>query len=276
VAAALSLTTTRALNLTRTTVTHWIRYRHRGEIGFGTLEGDLVLEYTGDMFETPRTSGRTFARNEVELLAPTSPSKVIALWNNFHALAAKLGVPEPSEPLYLLKAPSSVTAPEAVITRPKSYDGKIVYEGELGIVIGRACHNVTPQEAAARIFGYTCVNDVTAADIIARDKTFAQWARAKSFDGFCPFGPVIATGIEPSSLVVRTLLDGVERQSYPISDMIFSAPELVSRLSQDMTLLPGDLICCGTSLGVGSIKGPANVITVAIDGIGELRNELRQ
>ena len=255
---------------------HWIRYRHRSEIGFGTLDGNTIVEHTGDMFEAPQASGRTIARTDVELIAPTSPSKIIALWNNFHALAAKLAVPEPAEPLYLLKAPTSVTAPESAIARPASYDGKIVYEGELGIVIGRTCHGVTTEDAAAHIFGYTCVNDVTAADIIARDKTFAQWARAKSFDGFCPFGPAIATGIDPSSLVVRTLLDGVERQSYPISDMIFSATELVSRLSRDMTLLPGDLICCGTSLGVGSIKGPVNVTTVAIEGIGELRNELRQ
>ncbi|WP_298255238.1 fumarylacetoacetate hydrolase family protein [Bradyrhizobium sp.] len=255
---------------------HWIRYRHRGEAGFGTLDGDTILQHVGNMFEAPQASGRKIARNEVELVAPTTPSKVIALWNNFHALAAKLAVPEPVEPLYLLKAPTSVTAPEAVIARPAAYDGKIVYEGELGIVIGRICHGVTPEDAAAHIFGYTCVNDVTAADIIAKDKTFAQWARAKSFDGFCPFGPVVATGVDPSSLAVRTLLDGVERQSYPIADMIFSAQELVSKLSHDMTLLPGDLICCGTSLGVGSIKGPSNLITVAIDGIGELRNELRQ
>lgn len=257
-------------------MTHWIRYRHRGEIGFGTLDGETIREHLGDMFATPQASGRAIARAEVEPLAPTSPSKVIALWNNFHALAAKLAVPEPAEPLYLLKAPSSVTAPEAAIARPGFYDGKIVYEGELGIVIGRACRHITRQDAATHIFGYTCVNDVTAADIIAKDKTFAQWARAKSFDGFCPFGPVIATGIDPSSLTVRTLLDGVERQSYPIADMIFGAYDLVSRLSQDMTLLPGDLICCGTSLGVGSIKGPVNVITVVIDGIGELRNEIRQ
>ena len=257
-------------------MTHWIRYRHRGEIGFGMLDGDTILEHVGDMFETPKMSGRRIARSEVALLAPTGPSKIIALWNNFHALAAKLEVPVPAEPLYLLKAPSSVTAPDATIARPASYDGKIVYEGELGIVIGRSCHRVTAADAGAYIFGYTCVNDVTAADIIAKDKTFAQWARAKSFDGFCPFGPVIATDVDPSSLAVRTLLDGVERQCYPIADMIFSAEVLVSRLSHDMTLLAGDLICCGTSLGVGSLKGPVNVMTVAIDGIGALRNELRQ
>jgi 2-keto-4-pentenoate hydratase/2-oxohepta-3-ene-1,7-dioic acid hydratase in catechol pathway len=126
------------------------------------------------------------------------------------------------------------------------------------------------------IFGYTCVNDITASDIIGRDATFAQWARAKGYDDFCPFGPVITSAIDPAKLVVRTILNGVERQNYPISDMIFSAQQLVSNISRDMTLLPGDLICCGTSIGVGVMKEPVNTVTVAIDGIGELHNEFRQ
>jgi 2-keto-4-pentenoate hydratase/2-oxohepta-3-ene-1,7-dioic acid hydratase in catechol pathway len=142
-------------------------------------------------------------------------------------------------------------------------------------VIGRACRAISANEADAFIFGYTCVNDVTAVDILNRDSTFAQWARAKSFDGYGPFGPVIATGIDPAQLVVRTILNRAQRQSYPIADMIFSAQELVSRISHDMTLLPGDLICCGTSIGVGVMKEPVNTVTIAIDGIGELTNEFR-
>jgi 2-keto-4-pentenoate hydratase/2-oxohepta-3-ene-1,7-dioic acid hydratase in catechol pathway len=228
------------------------------------------------MFGKSRANGRCLALSEVELLAPSEPSKIIALWNNFHALAAKLNVSEPDEPLYLLKAPTTAAAPNAVVKRPMSYDGKVVYEGELAIVIGRTCSGVSIDQAEAFIHGYTCVNDLTAADVISRDATFAQWARAKGFDRFCPFGPVIASGIDPAKLVVRTILDGEERQSYPISDMIFSVQELVSKISHDMTLLPGDLICCGTSLGVGSMKKPVNKITVAIDGIGELTNEFRQ
>lgn len=200
---------------------------------------------------------------------------MIALWNNFHALAAKLNVAEPAEPLYLLKAPTTVTAPDAVVKRPSSYDGKVVYEGELGIVIGKACSQVSVEAADDFILGYTCVNDITAADIISKDATFAQWARAKGFDDFCPFGPAIATGIDPENLTVRTVLNGAERQSYPIADMIFSAQQLVSMISQDMTLLPGDLICCGTSLGVGAMKEAVNTVTVAIEGIGELTNEYR-
>jgi 2-keto-4-pentenoate hydratase/2-oxohepta-3-ene-1,7-dioic acid hydratase in catechol pathway len=163
-----------------------------------------------------------------------------------------------------------------VIKRPASYTGKTTYEGELGIVIGTPCREVAVNDANDFIFGYTCVNDVTASDILNRDPTFPQWARSKGIDGYGPFGPVITTGLDPAKLVVRTILNGEERQNYPIADMIFSAQRLVSLISHDMTLLPGDLICCGTSVGVGVMKEPVNTVTVAIDGIGELTNEFRQ
>jgi 2-keto-4-pentenoate hydratase/2-oxohepta-3-ene-1,7-dioic acid hydratase in catechol pathway len=257
-------------------IARWVRFRHHAKIGFGQLTSLGISVYDGEMFYDPRPTGQTLALDDVELLAPTQPTKIIALWNNFHALAAKLKSPEPAEPLYLLKAPTSVAAPGAIIRRPSTYEGKTTYEGELGIVIGKTCTAVTPDEADALIFGYTCTNDVTAADILNRDPTFAQWARAKGFDGYGPFGPVIATGLDPAGLVVRTILNGVERQNYPIADMIFGAQELVSRISHDMTLLPGDLICCGTSIGVGVMKETINTVTVAIDGIGELTNEFRQ
>lgn len=257
-------------------VTNWVRYRHQGKIGFGTLTQSDIAVHDGEMFGAAKPNGQQLALRDVELLAPAVPTKIIALWNNFHALAAKLNVQEPAEPLYLLKAPSSVTAPGAVIKAPSSYRGKTVYEGELGIIIGKTCSEVSTEEADAFIFGYTCVNDVTAADILNRDPTFPQWARAKGFDGSGPFGPVITSGIDPARLTIRTILNGAERQNYPIADMIFSAQQLVSKISHDMTLLPGDLICCGTSVGVGVMKEPVNTVTIAIDGIGELTNEFRQ
>jgi 2-keto-4-pentenoate hydratase/2-oxohepta-3-ene-1,7-dioic acid hydratase in catechol pathway len=257
-------------------MTHWVRFCHKDTVGFGALADGEITVHSGDMFNGAQASGEKLALADVRLLSPTEPTKVIALWNNFHALAAKLNVAEPAEPLYLLKAPTTVTAPDAVVKRPSSYDGKVVYEGELGIVIGKTCSEVSVEEAGDFILGYTCVNDITAADIIGKDATFAQWARAKGFDDFCPFGPVITTGIDPEKLTVRTVLNGAERQSYQISDMIFSAQQLVSMISQDMTLLPGDLICCGTSLGVGAMKEAVNTVTVAIEGIGELTNEYRQ
>jgi 2-keto-4-pentenoate hydratase/2-oxohepta-3-ene-1,7-dioic acid hydratase in catechol pathway len=257
-------------------MTRWVRFRHQATIGFGQLTALGISVHAGDMFGDPRPIGKTLALDDVALLAPAQPTKIIALWNNFHALAAKLKSPEPAEPLYLLKAPTSVSPPGAVIRRPLSYEGKTTYEGELGIVIGKTCTAITPEKADAFIFGYTCTNDVTAADILNRDPTFAQWARAKGLDGYGPFGPVIASGLDPACLVVRTILNGVERQNYPISDMIFSAQQLVSKISHDMTLLPGDLICCGTSIGVGVMKEAVNTVTVAIDGIGELTNEFCQ
>ncbi len=249
--------------MTMAGVTSWIRFRHQGKAGFGTLTPSGISVHDGEMFGSARPSGQVLALNDVELLAPAVPTKIIALWNNFHALAAKLNQPAPPEPLYLLKATTSVAAPGAVIRRPASYEGKTTYEGELGIIIGKTCSAVSPEEADAFIFGYTCANDITANDILTRDSTFAQWARSKGLDG-------------PANLVVRTILNGEERQNYPISDMIFSAQQLVSKISHDMTLLPGDLICCGTSVGIGVMKQPVNTVTVAIDGIGELTNEFRQ
>jgi 2-keto-4-pentenoate hydratase/2-oxohepta-3-ene-1,7-dioic acid hydratase in catechol pathway len=251
---------------------HWIRFERDGAVGFGTLEGDAIAIFEGNMFDRPTATGRTWPLGSVRLLAPTRPTKMIALWNNFRALGAKLGVAAPEDPLYLLKATSCVTDPDATVRRPASYGGKVVYEGELGIVIGRVCKDATEAEAESCIFGYTCVNDITAADILNKDPNFPQWVRAKSFDGFGPFGPLIATDVRPEELWVRTILNGDERQRYPISDMIFPPVSLVSRISQDMTLLPGDVICCGTSLGVGTMKEPTNMVEIEIAGIGRLRN----
>jgi 2-keto-4-pentenoate hydratase/2-oxohepta-3-ene-1,7-dioic acid hydratase in catechol pathway len=250
---------------------HWIRFRHQGQIGFGTLANDNLMMHAGDLFGSNQPTGAVLPLAAVEVLTPTQPSKMVALWNNFHALAAKLGNPEPPEPLYFLKGNNSFLAHGGTIRVPAAYSGKVVYEGELGVVIGKRCKAVAEADAPGCIFGYTCINDVTAAEIINRDASFGQWARAKSFDTFGVFGPVIATGLDPSRLVVRTLLNGQERQNYPVADMIFSPSKLVSLISQDMTLEPGDIIACGTSLGVGSMK-PGSDVSIVIDGIGTLSN----
>lgn len=252
---------------------HWVRFEHGGRIAVGTLEGDTIAVHSGtSLFDNPKPTGETAKLLDVKLKAPTEPTKIIAMWNNFHALAAKLNVAEPAEPLFLLKATSSVTDPGATVKRPVGYDGPVVFEGELGIVIGKTATNVSEADAAAHIFGYTCVNDITAAAIIQKDPTFPQWARAKGYDGFGPFGPVVATGLKPETLTIKTILNGQERQNYPISDMIFPAEKLVSLLSSYMTLNPGDLIECGTSVGVGSMKEPVNQVSIVIDGIGQLDN----
>jgi 2-keto-4-pentenoate hydratase/2-oxohepta-3-ene-1,7-dioic acid hydratase in catechol pathway len=254
----------------------WLRFEQDGKLEFGTLEVGVIRILEGDMFAGPSPTDRTVALSDVRLRTPSDPNKMICLWNNFHELAAKLGSAAPDEPLYLLKAPSAFVAHGDTIHRPKSYDGRVVYEGELGIVIGRRCSYVTETEAPDHIFGYTCVNDVTAADIINKNPTFPQWTRAKSFDTFGAFGPVIATGLDPAGLRVRTILNGQERQNYPVSDMIIPPARLVSLISQDMTLLPGDLIACGTSVGVGTMKNPTNTVEVSIEGVGTLSNVFTQ
>jgi len=253
-------------------MTQWIRYSANGKAGFGTLSGDTIAEHSGDMFASPKATGQTLKLVGVEVLPPSEPTKIVALWNNFRELATKLKQAIPPEPLYFIKANSSITSPNTTIKRPKAYTGKVVYEGELGIVIGKTCVNASEDEAEKAIFGYTCVNDITAAEVLFKDESFAQWTRAKSYDGFGPFGPVIATGLDPATLSVRLVLNGAERQNYKVSDMIFQPRKLVSLLSHDMTLNPGDLICCGTSIGVGTMKEPTNTMDVTIEGIGTLSN----
>jgi 2-keto-4-pentenoate hydratase/2-oxohepta-3-ene-1,7-dioic acid hydratase in catechol pathway len=253
-------------------MTLWVRYRTTdGAAGFGTLHGDHVVEHSGELFASAGPTGKSLPAGTFTLLNPCQPSKIVALWNNFHALATKLGKAAPAHPLFLLKPASCVAGPGEPIRRPRAYTGKIAFEGELGIVIGRKCKDVTAAEAFGHIFGYTCVNDVTAAEVLNETPDFAQWSRSKGYDTFGCIGPAIATQFNWVDAKVSTRLDGVERQSYPLSDMIISPNELVSLVSQDMTLLPGDVIAVGTSLGVGSMKD-GSTVEVQIDGIGVLSN----
>jgi 2-keto-4-pentenoate hydratase/2-oxohepta-3-ene-1,7-dioic acid hydratase in catechol pathway len=251
-------------------IQRWVRFEHQGKTRFGTIESGQIQIWDGVMYDEPTPSGSYLKQEEVRLLMPTQPTKIIALWNNFAALGAKLNLGRPPEPLYLIKSPNSYLNPGEVIRKPSS-EGKVVFEGELGIVIGRTAKLVSEDDALQYVFGYTCANDVTVADILNRDPSFAQWVRAKGFDTFCPFGPVVASGLDPATLTVKTILNGDIRQDYPISDMLFSVAQLVSHISQDMTLNCGDIILCGTSVGVGSMK-PGSTVEVEIEGIGKLTN----
>jgi 2-keto-4-pentenoate hydratase/2-oxohepta-3-ene-1,7-dioic acid hydratase in catechol pathway len=251
----------------------WARFRTKTGIGFGTLEDGRILEHAGVMFDSPQATGRRLSMDAFTLLSPCVPGKIVALWNNFHALAAKIGKPAPAHPLFFIKSGTSVIGPGEPIKRPAGYSGKIVFEGELGIVIGKYAQDVPLDKAGDHIFGYTCVNDVTAMDILFENGDFPQWGRSKSFDTFGCLGPVIATDLDAQAAKLITRLDLVERQNYPLADMIFPPHELVSRISHDVSLLPGDVIACGTSLGAGSIKDGLTV-EIHIDGIGSLFNAL--
>ena len=240
--------------------------------GIQDFVGDGVIQvHSGDMFDNPQPTGETVLVDQVELLTPTQPTKMIGLWNNFAAAAAKNQWEHPTEALWFIKPSSCFLRPGGVIEPPSSYDGRVFFEGELGIVIGVEATNVAVEDVARIIFGYTCVNDVTALGLLTSDASFAQWSRAKSLNTFGPFGPIVTTGIDPASLTIRTVVDGRERQNYPVSDMILSPAELVHRISQDMTLYPGDVIACGTSTGAMPMRS-GNVVEVSIDGIGTLSN----
>ena len=254
----------------------WLRFQRNGAAEFGTLQDGVVAVHRGDMFAGATPTGETIKLAEVRLLTPCVPSKMICLWNNFHQLAAKNDFQRPSEPLYFLKAPNAYHPAGEPIRRPSTYEGRILYEGELGVVIGKQCFNISEAEAKDVIFGYTCVNDVTAVDLMKKFPTFDQWTRAKSFDTFGVFGPVITTRVDPEKLVIRTILNGKEVQNYPVADMFFPPYKLVAAVSKDMTLMPGDIIACGTSLGAGAMAAANNAVEIVIDGVGTLSNRFDQ
>ena len=251
-------------------MTRWARFTASDGAGFGQIDGDSIRVFEGDLFDRPRATGATRRLADVRLAMPVQPTKVIAVWNNFRALLEKMSLRVPAEPLYFIKAPNAYLAHGEVIRKP-ACDSRIIFEGELAVVIGKVCRAVGEDAALDHVFGYTCANDVTAVDILTRNPDFAQWCRAKGFDTFCPIGPAIETEVDPSALVVRTILNGGERQRYPTTDMVFSVPQLVSRISRDMTLFPGDVILCGTSIGVGVMK-PGSTVEIDIEGVGRLVN----
>jgi 2-keto-4-pentenoate hydratase/2-oxohepta-3-ene-1,7-dioic acid hydratase in catechol pathway len=257
----------------------WIRFEDRsGHVGFGAMDADdspaTIAVHHGDLFGQTTSTGQRFDLTEVTVLPPCQPSKMIGLWNNSHSVAAKNGWPTPTEPLYFFKPPSSFIGDRGPIRRPASYDGHIVYEGELGVVIGTTCTDVALANVDEVVFGYTCVNDITALGLVNGDAQFAQWSRAKGFDTFGAFGPVISTDLDPDHVQIRTIVGGKVRQDYSSADLIFSPRQLVSLISRDMTLCPGDVIACGTSTGVLAMR-PGVPVDVCIEGIGELTNALQ-
>ncbi|WP_237213710.1 fumarylacetoacetate hydrolase family protein [Falsiroseomonas oryziterrae] len=252
-------------------MTLWVRYSRGGAEGFGILEGEAIRVHAGDLFGANNPTGEVLALSDVALQPPVRPQLFVGLWNNFREAAAKQNLAIPETPLFFLKSPRSVVGPGAAIHPPASYAGRVIYEGELGLVIGRRVKDADEAEAAAAIFGLTCVNDVTALDLLNADASFAQWARAKGCDGFGPIGPAIATGLDWSGLRVQVALNGRVRQDYPCSDMILPPARIVSLLSREMTLEPGDVIACGTSIGALPMRSGMTV-EVTIEGIGTLRN----
>ena len=208
--------------------------------------------------------------SDVELLAPVVPSKIVCVGRNYREHAAELGNKLPDEPLLFLKAPSALIAPGQKIELPGASQ-QVEHEGELGVVIGRVARKIAADEdPLSYVFGYTCVNDVTARDLQRKD---VQFTRAKSFDTFCPAGPWIETELEPVNLTVETRLNGEVKQKGNTADMAFSLSFLIRYISEIMTLYPGDLIATGTPAGVSRMKS-GDRVEVEVTGIGVLVNEI--
>ena len=234
-------------------------------------DGDtpIIAPLKGDPLYAPlELTGEKLALEDVRLLAPVIPrSKVVCVGKNYVAHAAEMGGDVPEEPLIFLKPNTSVIGPGEPIFYPKQSQN-VHFEGELAIVIGRICRNLTAEDAPKVIYGYTVANDVTARDLQAKD---GQWARAKGFDTFCPLGPWIETDFDPSDVRVRTTLNGETRQDGRTSDMVFDVTTILQYVTSFMTLLPGDVVLTGTPDGVGPMQAGDHV-AVTIDGLGTLTN----
>lgn len=243
------------------------RFNLNGEIRFGSITSGQVSLFVGNPLESKALSGEVVSLAQVQLLAPVSPSKVICIGMNYAAHAAEISQDVPDEPLMFFKPISSIIGPGDSIVLPHQSD-QVELEVELAIVIGKQAKNISKAEVKDHIFGYTIGNDVTARDIQFSD---LQWARAKGFDTFCPLGPWIETEFDPRGKRLDSRVHGELRQHAITNDMIFDVETIVSFVSENITLLPGDVILTGSPAGISRITHGDDV-ECEIEGIGVLRN----
>jgi len=244
-----------------------VRYVEGNVVRWGVVEGEMVREMEGDPFGRFHLSPKAKKIEEVKLLSPCLPSKIVALGLNYRDHAEEVKMKLPEEPLLFLKPATSVIGPGDPIVYP-AMSKQVDYEAELGVVIGKVAKAVPEEKAAEYILGYTCFNDVTARDLQSKDK---QWTRAKGFDTFAPIGPWIVTDVDPHRLEISSYLNGERRQYSNTKNLIFGPQQLVSFISHIMTLIPGDVIATGTPSGIGPMA-IGDRIDVVIEGIGTLSN----
>jgi len=247
-----------------------ITHRNLAEPRYAVLDGSKVYRFTSSSFpeEESKPASEALPLSEVTLIAPVDPSKIVCVGRNYREHAAELGNKMPDEPLLFLKAPSAVIANADRIELPQESQ-QVEHEGELGVVIGRRARNLmADDDPLSYVFGYTCVNDVTARDLQRKD---VQFTRGKSFDTFCPVGPWIETDLDPTDLEVTTRVNGEVKQRGRTADMAFSVLYLLRYIAGIMTLYPGDLIATGTPAGVSKLNH-GDTVEVEVQGIGVLRN----
>jgi 2-keto-4-pentenoate hydratase/2-oxohepta-3-ene-1,7-dioic acid hydratase in catechol pathway len=244
-----------------------VRFAIGNRARYGILTEKSVQAIKGKPFHHIKPAAEHYDLNKVRLLSPCLPSKVVALGLNYLSHAKEINAPLPPAPLIFLKPTTAVIGPEDNIIYPPS-SKRVDYEGELGAVIGRRAWRVPREKVSDYVLGYTCFNDVTARDLQSLD---GQWTRAKGFDTFAAIGPYIETQLDPANLKLQTYLNGKLKQEARTSDLIFLIPELVSFVSNVMTLLPGDIIATGTPSGIGPML-PGDTVEIRIESIGTLRN----
>lgn len=248
-----------------------VRYIHKNQIPkFGWIFDEKVGEIEGSIFGEYRRQEALIPMNEVTLLAPCQPSKIVCVGRNYVEHARELGNDVPKVPLIFLKPPSAIINPgEAIILPPQSQ--QVEHEAELVAVIGKRGRNITAENARDYILGYTIGNDVTARDL---QKSDGQWTRAKGFDTFCCFGPWIDTEFDVSDALISCKVSGQPRQLASTRDMAFNVSTLIAFVSSVMTVEPGDILFTGTPAGVGALKAGDEVV-VEIEGLGQLANPVR-
>ncbi|MCD6419123.1 MAG: fumarylacetoacetate hydrolase family protein [Synergistetes bacterium] len=254
------------------------RFEVDGKKFWGVVRGNDICvvssdweEFLGKLHFVESTVEECFNINDVKLLAPVVPTKIVALGLNYRDHSVEMSERLPDEPLLFMKPSSAVIGPGEQIIYP-SQSSRVDYEAELGVVIGKTARWVKKEEAWSFILGYTCFNDVTARDLQSKD---GQWTRAKSFDTFAPIGPYIVTDIDPSDLFIRSYVNDDVKQDSRTSFLIFDIPYILEFVSSVMTLYPGDVIATGTPAGVGPLR-VGDIVTIEIEGIGRLTNKVRK
>ncbi|HKL76050.1 MAG TPA: fumarylacetoacetate hydrolase family protein [Halanaerobiales bacterium] len=254
------------------------RYLYENEINYGVVKKDKIKKISGNIFSNFQIDNSFINKEEVEFLSPVIPPNIIAIGLNYKKHAEESGSKLPEKPLIFLKATTSLAGNNDLIKLPKMAPNEVDFEAEMAVIIGEKAKDIEPDQALDYVLGFSCANDVSARD--CQKKIDKQWARGKSFDTFCPLGPVIETELNPQNLKIQSILNGEIMQSSNTADMIFSVKEIVSYLSKNMTLLPGTVILTGTPEGVGFAREEpvflkeGDEIEIKIENIGNLKNEV--
>ena len=246
------------------------RFSQGDEVRFGVLDGpELVVLKGHPIVNGYEPSGERVPLKEVKLLAPSIPSKIVCVGKNYPAHIDEMGMAADAEPALFLKPSSAIVGPGDNIFLPQQ-SGQVELEVELALVIGALTRNVSPEDALQYVWGFTVANDVTARDLQASD---AQWMRSKSFDSFCPIGPWLETEFIPEDQMIESRINGEVVQSSTIDQMIFTVPQIISYVSHNMTLLPGDVIITGTPAGITKINS-GDIVECEVEGVGTLINHV--